>query len=351
MAEGQLQEPATARQRPDWAEAAAGTVCAAVDLGTNNCRLLVARPGRGAFRVIDSYARITRLGEGLEATGRLSEAAILRTIEALGECALRMRRRQTRLARCVATEACRRAGNAADFVERVRQATGIDLEIIDATEEARLALDGCRPLIEAGARHALVFDIGGGSTELMWVTRQPGGGLDIAGLVSLPLGVVTLAERFGGETVDPEAYAAMVEAVAAALRPFEASHDLRRRFKADGVQVLGTSGTVTTLAGVHLGLGRYDRARIDGLWVAARDYAAARERVRAMTLAERLAHPCIGPGRADLVVAGCAVLDAITGLWPEDRLRVADRGLREGILQQLTAQAGSPAARRWAWPV
>ncbi len=318
-------------------------IYAAIDLGTNNCRLLVARPSAdGGFRVIDAFSRIVRLGEGLGASGRLSEAAMARTLEALNICAAKMRRRRVTCARAVATEACRRAANCDEFLQRVARETGIELEIITNNEEANLAIYGCAPLLDPGVSHALVFDIGGGSTELGWM-QVPGGSGATEGRVepvpcgwhSIPIGVVTLTERYGGREVSAEAYRAMVAEVAAAVAPFEAEHNLGALVAAGRLQMLGTSGTVTTLCGVNQGLRRYDRARVDGCYLDFESAGRVSRRIAAMSYEERAADPCIGPERADLVIAGCAILEALCDIWPVGRLRVADRGLREGILFML----------------
>ena len=325
------------------ARAPAREIYAAIDLGTNNCRLLVARPAAdGGFRVIDAFSRIVRLGEGLARNGRLSEAAMARTLEALEVCAAKMRRRGVTRLRAVATEACRRAENCGAFLERVAGQTGIELEIISNNEEANLAIYGCAPLLDRGVSHALVFDIGGGSTELGWmevpdVSEPPGaagGRVEPVprGWHSIPIGVVTLTERYGGREVTPEAYAAMTAEVHAAVAPFEAEHNLSALVADGQLQMLGTSGTVTTLCGVHQGLRRYDRARVDGCYMKFDEADSISRRIVAMSYEERAADPCIGPERADLVIAGCAILEALCAIWPVGRLRVADRGLREGIL-------------------
>ena len=312
---------------------------AALDLGTNNCRLLVARALDDGFRVIDAFSRIVRLGEGLAGSGRLSEAAMARTIAALRICAAKLDRRGVTRLRAVATEACRKAVNCADFVEYVAAETGLSLEIISAAEEARLALAGCAPLLDYDNRHALVFDIGGGSTELMWLRLEDGQPPHLLGWLSIPLGVVTLAERHGGIHIDDMIFERMVGEVAAELAPFEAAHGLRRHLVEQSVQMLGTSGTVTTVAGVHLDLARYDRSQVDGIWLDAEDVGAVTGRLTAMDYDQRAAHGCIGVDRADLVVAGCAILAAIMRAWPLARLRVADRGVREGVLFDLMREA------------
>jgi exopolyphosphatase/guanosine-5'-triphosphate,3'-diphosphate pyrophosphatase len=308
-------------------------VYAALDLGTNNCRLLIARSMGEGFRVIDAFSRIVRLGEGVTASGRLSEEAMERTVAALRICASKMRRRKVTRARNVATEACRRAENGLEFLDRVRAETGLHLDVISSGEEARLAVAGCASLVTPEAAKALVFDIGGGSTELMWLGRDARRRPKLDSWISLRSGVVTLAERYGGREVSPEAFEAMVDDVAAELAPFAARNAMPEA--AAETQMLGTSGTVTTLAGVHLDLARYERARVDGLWL---DFGAAEavaRRLRAMTYEQRAAHPCIGRERADLVIAGCAILEAIRRAWPMPKLRVADRGVREGVLLSL----------------
>ncbi|MDH3663505.1 MAG: Ppx/GppA family phosphatase [Alphaproteobacteria bacterium] len=319
------------------ADTSAAPVLAALDLGTNNCRLLVARPdddGAG-FAVIDSFSRIVRLGEGLIGTCELSERAMGRTVAALKTCARMMQRQGVNRARCVATEACRRAANGAVFLERVTETTGIDLDVLTYQDEIGLALLGCVQLIDPTADHVLLVDIGGGSTELAWLDRSVG---DPAGSLrcvqSLPVGVVSLTEMFSSEP-DPATFERMVSHVAGLLAPIEAAHRLTELMDGARLQMLGTSGTVTTLAAVLLDLPRYDRRAIDGLVVDMDAMAGAAVRLRGMSNGSRTRHPCIGPGRADLVVAGCAILEAICDAWPADSLRVADRGLREGILHSL----------------
>jgi exopolyphosphatase/guanosine-5'-triphosphate,3'-diphosphate pyrophosphatase len=318
-------------------------VCAALDLGTNNCRLLIARRRGDGFHVIDAFSRIVRLGEGLAATGLLSEAAMARTVAALRICAGKVNRSGAGRARYVATEACRRAGNCAEFLERVRRETGIRIEIISSDEEARLVVTGCAPLLDPAIPYALVFDIGGGSTELVFLSigSAPQEPPRIEGFISVPEGVVTLADRYGGHTVTPDIYTAMVEEMSVALAPFEARNGIAARLARGEVQLLGSSGTVTTLAGVHLDLPRYDRARVDGIKLAFCDIERASRRLAGFSWEERAAQPCIGEERADLVLAGCAILEAICRLWPAGRLVVADRGVREGILLGFFRGAGA----------
>jgi exopolyphosphatase / guanosine-5'-triphosphate,3'-diphosphate pyrophosphatase len=308
---------------------------AALDLGTNNCRLLVARPCGQSFAVVDSFSRIVRLGEAVARTGWLSERAIARTIAALRVCARIIARNEVGPIRCVATEACRRAGNAGDFLARVRRVTGLRFEILPHEEEARLALLGCLPLVDPAAEHVLLVDIGGGSTDLLWLDRSQADGQALVRCShSVGIGVVALSEAFAAEP-DPSTFEVMVGHVRDLLAPIEARHAIGRHLAGGRSQMLGTSGTVTTLAALHLELSRYDRRQIDGLVLEAEAVRTVSARLRQMTNAERAAHACIGPGRADLVVAGCAILEAVRRRWPTDQPRVADRGLREGILQGL----------------
>jgi exopolyphosphatase / guanosine-5'-triphosphate,3'-diphosphate pyrophosphatase len=317
---------------------------AALDLGTNNCRLLVAKPEGASFRVVDAFSRIVRLGEGLAQTGRLGEAAMDRAVEALKVCQSKLRDRQVTRARLIATEACRSAENGAEFIARVRQETGLALEIVDRQTEAHLAAQGCAPLADPKARGVILFDIGGGSSELVWLLpRGPGkaGGpptADILGWTSLPVGVVTLAERHGGRKVTREGFGRMVAEVADMVERF--SHRDAIRSQLQHLHMLGTSGTVTTLAGVHLGLPKYDRRRVDGAWLAADEVDTILDQLLDMTYEERIGHPCIGAERADLVLAGCAILEGMRRHFPCERLRVADRGLREGILVGLMRADG-----------
>lgn len=316
---------------------------AALDLGTNNCRLLVAHPTSHSFQVVDAFSRIIRLGEGLGRTGELAESAILRAIEALKVCALKLSRRRNIRARLIATEAARAAANGAEFLARVKAETGLTLEIIDRETEAGLAAYGCAPLLDPGASGAILFDIGGGSSELVLLDKSStvDSGPPIASMrawTSLPMGVVSLAERHGGETVSREIFEAMVEQAVPAVAEFAKRAGAE---DAQDIHLLGTSGTVTTIAGVHLELPRYDRKLVDGVWLCAREVNAVVERLVATSYAERVAHPCIGAERADLVLAGCAIFEAIRRVFPCERLRVADRGLREGILVQLMRSDGA----------
>src|SRR3984885_232718 len=315
-------------------------VYAALDLGTNNCRLLIACPTGDGFRVVDSFSRIIRLGEGISTTGCISDAAIERAIAALSICRDKIQLRKARRLRLIATEACRAAANAAGFRDRVAAETGIRLEVIDRETEAALAVIGCSPLLDQQGRGAILFDIGGGSTELVRIERDSGGP-DAASRtkawMSMPLGVVTLAEQFGGKDVTPQSYAAMVQEVAQHVAPFAAEHG----GNLTDMHLLGTSGTVTTLAGIHLNLARYDRRRIDGVWMSDAEVSATITRLLGMSYQERASNHCISVERADLVLAGCAILDAIRQAFPLPRLRVADRGLREGMLVEMMREDGA----------
>ncbi|MGQ7791876.1 Ppx/GppA phosphatase family protein [Faunimonas sp. B44] len=325
-----------------------GPYYAALDLGTNNCRLLIAEPRGDTFRVVDSFSRIVRLGEGVAQSGLLGDGAMQRALGALRICRQKLGDRRVLRARLIATEACRRASNGAEFLARVRRELGLDLEIIDRRTEARLAVSGCCALLDPEAEGAVLFDIGGGSSEIVWLDRQRSrrrGNL-IRAWVSLPVGVVTLAERFGGVRVDSATFEAMVAHVRDEFRRFKAREALREAVARRSFHFLGTSGTVTTLAGVHLDLPRYDRRYVDGLWMEDCDIARMMSKITAMDYDERVANPCIGRERADLVLAGCAIFEAIRREWPCERLRVADRGLREGILVQMMRADGFLRAPR-----
>ncbi len=315
------------RERPTYA---------ALDLGTNNCRLLIARPTQinsepTGFRIVDSFSRIVRLGEGVSQTGRLSEAAIGRTINALEICRNKMNARGVTRARLIATEACRIAENSAEFIARVHKSTGLALEVVDRETEARLAAAGCASLADPAAQAVVLFDIGGGSSEVIWLDRSGREGIRFWS--SLKLGVVTLAEKFGGVDVSDDIFEAMVARVGAELEAFVAEAAPLER--GSNFHLLGTSGTVTTIGGIFLGLPRYDRRRVDGLWMTDLEIDATVDQLRNMSYRERVANGCIGSERADLVLAGCAILEAIRRAFPAKRVRIADRGLREGILMQL----------------
>jgi exopolyphosphatase / guanosine-5'-triphosphate,3'-diphosphate pyrophosphatase len=310
---------------------------AALDLGTNNCRLLIARPTASGFRVVDAFSRIIRLGEGLAASRRISEAAVARAVEALLVCRDKMQARRVGRARLIATEVCRAAENAQAFCARVAEQAGLDLEIVDSATEARLAATGCTELFDPAASGVILFDIGGGSSELVRLGPRGFGQKcgppppDILGWASLPVGVVTLAERYGGTVVTRDIYDAMIDEVALLVQKFKDA----QACGLDGFHMLGTSGTVTTIAGVYLRLRRYDRRRVDGCWLSDEQISAVVAELMAMSFDQRAANPCIGAERADLVLAGCAILDAIRRAFPCPRLRVADRGLREGMLVEM----------------
>ncbi|MGV8856377.1 MAG: Ppx/GppA phosphatase family protein [Devosia sp.] len=319
-----------------------GPLYAALDLGTNNCRLLIARPHDHGFRVLDGFTRIVRLGEGVSVTGRLGDAAMERTIEALRLCRNKLREYQPARMRLIATEACRIAENGPGFLARVKEEIGLDLEIVDRRTEAELAVTGCADLIDADTAGALMFDIGGGSSELAWLDFRGGrpksqGRMPAAirSWQSLPVGVVSIAEKFGGVDVTPEVFEAMVAHVSEHLRQFRGREKLRQMIANHPVHLIGTSGTVTTLAGLHLGLERYERQKVDGLWMQRDEVDQTMNVLLGMSFDRRIAHPCIGRDRADLVLPGCAIFEAIRREWPTERVRVADRGLREGILISL----------------
>lgn len=316
---------------------------AALDLGTNNCRLLIAQPTRpGQFRVVDAFSRIVRLGEGLAASGRLSNEAMDRAVDALRVCAGKLKSREIRRMRLIATEACRQAANGAIFLNRVVAETGLELEIIDRETEARLAVSGCSSLVGRETRSVVLFDIGGGSSEIAVIrigeNRFSRLANHITHWTSLPVGVVTLSERHGGQHVTPESFETMVSEVGGMLARFDCP-EIEVAHSGD-FHLIGTSGTVTTLAGVHLDLPRYDRRKVDGIWLSDDEVSAMQAKLLSWDFESRAANPCIGPDRADLVLAGCAILEAIRRRWPSPRMRVADRGLREGLLTDMMADDG-----------
>ena len=329
-----------------------GPVYAALDLGTNNCRLLIARQAplgldTSGFRIVDSFCRIVRLGEGISQGGRLTVAAMDRAVAALKICREKIQARHVSRSRLIATEACRAAENSEEFLQRVWEQTRLELEIVDRETEAFLATAGCASLADPEADGIVLFDIGGGSSEIVWLARDAGvpRGCDrrvdgalrdrIRAWRSMKVGVVRLAEHFGGHFVTPEIFDAMVQQVEDELAPFVS--DVADLIRCSRFHLLGTSGTVTTVAGVHLGLSRYDRRRVDGLWMGNEEISTTMAELRGMSFEERASNGCIGPARADLVLAGCAIFEAIRRAFPCERVRIADRGLREGILMEMIA--------------
>lgn len=324
---------------------------AALDLGTNNCRLLIASPSKpGYFRVVDAFSRIVRLGEGLINNGLLKTQAMDRAIEALKICRLKLKQRHIKRYRLIATEACRSAENGRYFIQRVLDETGLELEIVDRQTEARFAVTGCSTLVEPNTEAIVLFDIGGGSSEIVLLDVSQKRSFRLAGQItawtSLPVGVVTLAERFGGNNINLDDFEKMKSYVRGLLNNFSDRYKLGELAQGSKFHLLGTSGTVTTLAGMHLNLERYDRKKVDGIWMDDADITLMTKRLLSWDIEKRVINPFIGRERADLVLAGCAILDVIREVWPSQRLRVADRGLREGILIELMLRDGVWCRRR-----
>ncbi len=324
-----------------------GELYAALDLGTNNCRLLIARPSFSShvqhktLKVVDSYSRIVRLGEGVSESGRLGEEAMRRTIKALATCKQKLNRYGIAKYRFVATEACRRAENAEQFLTRVRDDLGLSIDIISNEEEARLAFLGCSSLLHKDTRWALAFDIGGGSTEFMWVKIDPEQPLNshkrhlIQDWTSLPYGVMNMSEQFGGPAFTEMYFEEIVAKISGLLAPMERDNQIATRMWKENVQMLSTSGTVTTLAAIHLNLPHYDRSKIDGIKLSISDIRGATQSLMRMSPSERAAHPCIGSARTDFILSGCAIFEAIARTFPIDKITIADRGVREGIIVSL----------------
>ena len=337
-----------------------GPLYAAVDLGTNNCRLLVAKPQGKRFHVVDSHSQIARLGAGLHETGKLSDEAIQRALDALQAIRKKLKSRSVGHVRCIATEACRRAENGAEFVQMVQAQTGLSFKIISPKEEARLALIGCHDLIDETADRVLVVDIGGGSTELSLVNTKAAREQGFNGLLtrapildwtSLPLGVVTLSERFD-HLGEASAWPAMLDHARTTIAAWAGKDLTHKAMCSPGAHIIGTSGTVTCLAGVHQELDIYRRDKVDGSWLSREQANDAINRLRSLDVAARAKLPIIGEGRAKLMMSGCAIVEACWELFPAERLRVADRGLREGLLLSMMygpkrrRKRGQPRRRR-----
>ena len=328
----------------------AGTLYAALDLGTNSCRMLIAQPKGSQFQVVDSFSKTVQLGVGLEASGRLSRASMTRTVQALRICQKKIEKHGVRRMRLVATEACRRARNAKDFIRQVRRETGLSLEIIAPEEEARLAVISCAPLVNPRTEQLLVVDIGGGSTELVWIDLsgvppeerarsimrlhrgfqpQADSAARVVDWISVPLGVATLKDQFADVEDDAARFALMswfFEENLASFSPYNAQQ------ARDGFQIIGTSGTVTTVAASYLNLRRYDRTKVDGLQMTSDQIDLVIREYLALGPEGRRTDPRIGRDRHALIMSGAAILQALMRIWPTDRLSVADRGLREGLL-------------------
>lgn len=306
---------------------------AAIDLGTNSCRLVIATPTPASFRIVETFSRITRLGEGIINENRLSKDAIRRTVRALKICSeVVSEYAPIYRSRFVATAACRRADNCKEFLNEVKKQTGLNLEIISSQEESRLAVVGCVPLLNRNLKRLMVFDIGGGSTEISLARVTSSGKTFIEGYVSLPYGVVTVSEAFPNKDMTNLAYDTIVERTHKLLEDFEEKHHIYEAIKNQEVQVIGTSGTVTVLGAIQLNLTRYNRSAVDGISITKQDLEHSITRIRRMGTEGRKKHPCIGPLKADLTIAGCAIIEGICSFWPISEITVADRGIREGML-------------------
>jgi exopolyphosphatase/guanosine-5'-triphosphate,3'-diphosphate pyrophosphatase len=333
---------------------------AALDLGTNSCRMLIAAPEAGHFRVVDAFAKSVRLGMGLERTGHLSRGAIARTLQALDICADKLRRYGVANSRLVATEACRRARNGNHFLALVTRETGLRLEVIRPEEEARLAVISCAPLVAPEAEQVLVFDIGGGSTELVWidlsgvapadraqaiVNLQVTGGAGgpgearIVDFISVPLGVATLHDSFADVAEDAARFALMSWFFEEQLAAFGPYLDPPKAAGA-AFQMIGTSGTVTTVGAAHLGLRRYDRRKVDGMSLSATAIEAVIQRFLRLGPEGRRNDAGLGRDRCELIMSGAAILQTLLRVWPTAAIRVADRGLREGMLFSMMSARG-----------
>lgn len=313
---------------------------AAIDLGTNSCRMLVAVPCDSGFHVIDGFSKVVRLGERLSDTGILSDKAIERTVRALSQCASRLNSRKVIRSRAVATQACRQASNTDVFLNRVINEAGLQMEVIDPMEEASLTVAGCGELLCSDSDRALVFDIGGGSTEIMWVETLHDGKSRMLDTISLPFGVVSLRDENGAEALPSETYDGLINHIDGLIAPFDQRNGISEAIAANRVRMIGTSGTVTTLGAMYLQLPRYNRSRVDGLEMDFNSMRQISARLTEMSCTERIAHPCLGHGRGDLMLMGLVVLRAICDRWPVGKLRVADRGIREGVLFDLMAKDG-----------
>lgn len=317
---------------PENKETAAANY-AAIDLGTNSCRLVIATPTPSSFRIVETFSKITRLGEGIINNNELSKPAIRRTIGALKVCAGVLAEYAPIVhSRYVATAACRRAANCKSFLEMVKKETGLNIEIISPQEESRLAVVGCIPLLARSIKRALVFDIGGGSTEISLARTTNSGHTFIEGYVSLPYGVVTISEAFPSGDMTDLAYNTIIERTHKILAEFEEKHHIREAIANQEIQIIGTSGTVTVLGAVHLNLPRYNRSAVDGIAISKQDIEHTIAKIKRLGDEGRKKHPCIGASKADLTMAGCAIIEALISFWPIYEITVADRGIREGIL-------------------
>ncbi|MFO1141482.1 MAG: Ppx/GppA phosphatase family protein [Amaricoccus sp.] len=333
---------------------------AALDLGTNSCRMLIAAPDSGRLRVVDAFAKSVRLGSGLERTGHLSRGAIGRTLAALEVCAEKLARYKVRNVRLVATEACRRARNGNHFLALAAKETGLRLEVIRPDEEARLAVISCAPLVSPEAEQVLVFDIGGGSTELVWLDlsaiepgkrveaivglKMSGGGPGAARIVdfiSVPLGVATLHERYADVADDGARFALMSWYFEESIAGFKPYAEGMAPEAPGAFQMIGTSGTVTTVGAAHLGLKRYDRRKVDGMRLSARAIDSVIARFLRLGPEGRRFDIGLGRDRSELIMSGAAILQTLLRIWPTDSMRVADRGLREGILFAMMSAHGA----------
>lgn len=310
-----------------------GPYFAAIDLGSNSCRLLICTPTSTGLEVVEAFSRVVRLSEGLPRTGVMSQAAMDRVLVVLEQSAKRLRRFTPHYLDCVATEACRTAKNTDPFLRRIKENIGFDFRVISQEEEARLTVEGISSLLDPSYPYALVFDVGGGSTEVVLLQQNTEAPNEVVDWMSLPVGVVSITEIEKPDCAT--SYLRVVSSLKETLLKFGAPHNISDLIQKNQIQLIGSSGTATTAAALHLDLHYYDRQRIDGQTLTFEDVERVIKNIQMMSFEERVQHPCIGPERADLVLGGMAIFEGLAKAWPIGRVTVADRGVRDGLIKKM----------------
>lgn len=307
---------------------------AAIDLGTRNCRLIIAKHHGGQIEIVDLFSRFVCLGEGVAQSRRLGRKAMERTITVLKQCAKRLSHYPNVVFSGVTTDAVRRAENAQSFLRRVARETGLKLEMIDEKEEAYYEVLGCARVLDMRKKRHIIFDIGGGSSEIILCSLDQEKRVRIDEMLSLPYGVVNLYESVDKLTFT--SYTSIVEEVQNLCRRFLVAHlgDLASQ-DVSAFQVIGTSGTTTTVAAMHHNLKMYDRERVDGTSLCFEDVQKVIHYVQSLSPAERRSNAFCGHVEDDLVLTGFAILEGILRAVPCMYFTVTDAGVRDGLIRTL----------------
>lgn len=303
------------------------SVFASIDLGTNTVRLLVVTGNSKGFTTLHSNQLITRLGEGLSHSGILKDIAMERTIKAVLDFKREASKYSPFAIWVAATSAVREAKNRNEFIEKIREVTGLELEVIPWEEEARRTLLGVFSGLDGNIKKAIVFDIGGGSTEYILTVDKR-----LVKSVGTALGVVHLSEKYiRKDPVDDGELIILESVITNKIRNVKSQlHDVLCTMH--DVRLIGTAGTVTTIAALDLNLHPYDPAKVNGYVLNIENVKEILKKLKNMTLEERRNIPALESGREDLIIPGAVIVIKTMEIFGFNEMIVSDYGLREGII-------------------